>query len=49
MHFPNKFTSLETFSEYLTETLVETKSLTLFHIKKIFLKALKDFFDSNIN
>lgn len=49
MQFPNKLTSLETFSKYLTETLIETKSLTLSHIKKVFLKALKDFFDGNIN
>jgi len=49
MRFPNKFTSLETFSEYLTETLIESKSLTLSHIKEVFLKALKDFFDGNIS
>ena len=49
MKFPNKLTSLETFYEYLKEVLIESKSLTLGQIKKIFLKALKDYFEKNIN
>ncbi|MCL4352894.1 hypothetical protein M1615_00255 [Patescibacteria group bacterium] len=49
MQFPNKFTSLETFCEYLIETLLKSKSLTLPQIKEIFLKALKDYFEGNIS
>ncbi len=49
MKFPNKLTSTETFCEYLVKTLIKSKGITLSHIKEVFLKALKDFFDGNIS
>ncbi len=49
MQFPNKLTSIETFYEYLKESLIKSKSLTLPQTKIIFLKALKDYFAKNID
>ena len=49
MQFPNSLTSLETFCEYLKETLIKSKSLTISQVKEIFLKALKDYFEGNIS
>ena len=49
MKFPNRLTSFETFYEYLKDILVYSKSLTQEQVKKIFLRALKDYFDGNIN
>ncbi len=49
MQFPNRLTPLETFYEYLKDILVFSKLLTQEQIKKIFLRALKDYFDGNIS
>lgn len=49
MKFPNNFTPLEIFLEYLKKVLVSSKKVEEYEVQLVFLLALKDFFEDNIN